>query len=158
MLYRPGALAAPFDLFSNVSEHALNSGFALFEILVPRTSPPPWLHLLWLVVGLALYLALAYVTRATKGFYTYSFLDPRRNGGLVAAYVFGIAVGCAVVFALAWAAIWLRRWATEDKLGMRGKMSPKAEWRRRNDEDVEMTGQHQESWSERGKAVQESSR
>ncbi|KAL1836733.1 hypothetical protein VTJ49DRAFT_4725 [Mycothermus thermophilus] len=109
--------------WSNVSQHLLNSAFALFEIVVPRTEPPPAMHMLWLIVVLALYLALAYVTYASKGFYTYNFLDPEEQGALVAAYVFGIAVGCLVLYAFAWGLVWLRRWVTETKLGKRGKFS-----------------------------------
>ena len=34
--------------------------------------PPPPFHLLLLIILLALYLGLAYLTKATQGFYTYS--------------------------------------------------------------------------------------
>lgn len=114
-----------FDAWRNVSQHAMNSGFALFEIVVARTAPQPWLHVAGLIVLLALYLAVAYITRATKGFYVYSFLDPAQKGGagLIAAYVFGIAVGCAVVFALVQGLLWVRWWATETKLGKTGKFA-----------------------------------
>jgi len=110
------------DAWSNISEHMLNSVLALFEIVVPRTDPPPLIHMIWIVFILALYLALAYVTHATKGFYTYSFLDPAK-GGIVAAYCFGIAVGGIIVFGVVWGLIRLRKWLTEEKLGRRGKFS-----------------------------------
>jgi hypothetical protein len=109
--------------WSNVSQHALNSVFAFFELAVPRTALPPPVHMLWLIVVLALYLALAYLTKASKGFYPYDFLNPSTQGALVAAYVFGIAVGCIVVFGVAWGVIWLRKYVTETKLGMNGKFS-----------------------------------
>ncbi|EPE10234.1 hypothetical protein F503_05329 [Ophiostoma piceae UAMH 11346] len=114
-----------FDAWRNVSQHAMNSGFALFEIIFARTAPQPWVHTAWLIVVLALYLGLAYVTKATKGFYVYSFLDPSQSSspGLVAAYVFGIAVGCVVIFAVVQGLIWVRRWLTETKLGMPGKFA-----------------------------------
>ncbi|CAK7226295.1 hypothetical protein SCUCBS95973_006152 [Sporothrix curviconia] len=114
-----------FDAWRNVSQHAMNSGFALFEIVVARTVPQPWVHIAGLITLLALYLALAYITRATKGFYVYSFLDPAQKGGsgLIAAYVFGIAVGCALVFAIVQGLIWVRRWVTETKLGKDGKFA-----------------------------------
>ncbi|CAK7229011.1 hypothetical protein SBRCBS47491_007104 [Sporothrix bragantina] len=114
-----------FDAWRNVSQHAMNSGFALFEVVVARTVPQPWVHIAGLIVLLALYLALAYITRATKGFYVYSFLDPAQSGGagLIAAYVFGIAVGCALIFALVQGLIWVRRWITEAKLGKEGKFA-----------------------------------
>ncbi|ELQ36574.1 hypothetical protein OOU_Y34scaffold00654g30 [Pyricularia oryzae Y34] len=112
-----------FSAWSNVSRHAMNSGFALFEILVARTDLPPWIHLFWLIIILCLYLALAYVTHATKGFYVYPFLDPAGGAGKLAAYICGIAVGCIVIFLLVLGLIWLRKWVTERKLGMRGKLS-----------------------------------
>lgn len=119
-----------FGAWSNISQHAMNSLFALFEIVVPRTDTPPLLHMLWLIVILALYLGLAYVTRATKGFYVYSFLDPGRSGkGMVVGYVFGIAVGCIIVFGVAWGLIWVRKWITEKKLGREGKFARQPGWR-----------------------------
>ncbi|KAL7620675.1 hypothetical protein AAE478_009670 [Parahypoxylon ruwenzoriense] len=129
VLYRapsePGAAWFPsaYTAWSNVSQHLLNSVFAALEIALPRTAPPPWIHALWLVALLALYLALAYVTRATKGFYTYGFLDPAQTGPLVAAYVFGIGAAALVVFAVVRALLWFRRWLTEDKLGFRGRFA-----------------------------------
>ncbi|KAK0630077.1 hypothetical protein B0T17DRAFT_506576 [Bombardia bombarda] len=141
-LYSGHWFAASFDGWSNISQHAMNSAFALFEIVVPRTDPPPPLHMLWLLVVLALYLALAYVTEATKGFYPYDFLDPSKQHGLVAAYVFGIAVGALILFAVAWGLIWLRRYITETRLGMHGKFAGASEITARPvaEEDVEMSG------------------
>ena len=122
-LYSGHWFAEVFAGWSNVSQHLLNSVFALFEIVVPRTDLPLPVHMLWLILVLALYLALAYVTKASKGFYPYDFLDPKAQGALVAAYVFGIAVGCLVVFGLAWGAIWLRKYVTETRLGKTGKFA-----------------------------------
>lgn len=107
--------------WSNVSQHALNSVFALFELIVPRTDVPQPVHMTWLILVLALYLALAYVTKASKGFYPYDFLNPDSQGALVAAYVFGIAVGCLLIFGVVWGVIWLRKYITETKLGKHGK-------------------------------------
>lgn len=113
-----------FEAFSNTSQHALNSVFALFEIIFPRTPAPPWIHAWWVVVVLALYLALAYVTRATKGFYTYTFLDVEAQGSAItAAYICGIAVGAVVVFAVVKGAVHLRLWLTERKAGMDGRFA-----------------------------------
>ncbi|KAI4870225.1 hypothetical protein F4820DRAFT_404358 [Hypoxylon rubiginosum] len=112
-----------FGGWSNISAHAFNSLFALVEIFVSRVDPPPWIHALWLVVIMALYLALAYVTHATKGFYTYSFLDPGEVHSLVAAYVFGIGAATVIIFAIVKGVIWTRRWVTEEKLRQRGKFS-----------------------------------
>lgn len=113
-----------FDAFSNISEHAMNSGFALFEIVFPRTPLPPWIHAAWSVVVLALYLSLAYVTYYTKGFYTYSFLDIGAQGSAItAAYIVGIAVGSVVVFSIVKGLIWVRLWLTESKAGMDGRFA-----------------------------------
>ncbi|QPG95187.1 hypothetical protein C2857_007800 [Epichloe festucae Fl1] len=122
VLYAPPWFELEFDAWHNVSQHALNSAFALFEVLLARTEPPPWVHLLWLIALLLGYLAVAYVTVATQGWYTYRFLDHDAVGGrgYVAAYVFGIAAGVVVVFLAVSGVIWLRRWLTEVKLGMDG--------------------------------------
>ena len=112
-----------FQAWSNISQHLLNSVFALFEIIIPRTDTPPALHMLWLILVLALYLALAYVVEATKGFYPYDFLDPEKQHAWVAAYVFGIAVGCIILFGFAWGCVWLRRYVTETKLARHGKFA-----------------------------------
>ena len=49
--------------------HALNSVFALFEILFTHAGPTPWTHAPLIVILLACYLGVAYITRATQGFY-----------------------------------------------------------------------------------------
>lgn len=122
-LIYPGVwFAHVYDAWSNTSEHALNSVFALFEIVVPRTPAPLWIHAWWIVFVLALYLSLAYVTYYTKGFYTYSFLDIQTQGsGITAAYICGIAVGSVIVFSIVKGVIHLRLWATERKGGFEGK-------------------------------------
>ncbi|KAM0206745.1 hypothetical protein ACHAQD_012328 [Fusarium lateritium] len=114
-----------FNAWSNISQHGLNSLFALFEIIIPRTNPPQWVHIVWLIFILAMYLALAYLTHATQGFYVYNFLDYQDVGGrgIVAGYVFGILVGIIIIFCLVWCIIWVRRWLTETKLGMDGKFA-----------------------------------
>ena len=62
--------------WSNISEHALNSVFAFLEIVLPQSDPHPWILLVPLVVILALYLGLAYLSHATEHFYVYAFLNP----------------------------------------------------------------------------------
>ncbi|OHE92708.1 hypothetical protein CORC01_11989 [Colletotrichum orchidophilum] len=126
IIYEAPWYAKQFDAWSNISQHGLNSAFALFEIVVPRTSAAQleWVHMLWLIIVLALYLALAYVTYYTQGFYTYDFLDIQKNGsGKVAAYIVGIAVAGIVFYLIAKGLIWLRQWVTEKKLGMDGKFA-----------------------------------
>jgi hypothetical protein len=45
-LLAPGRFPSAFALWSNTSQHALNSFCALFEIISPRTSPLPWLDII----------------------------------------------------------------------------------------------------------------
>ncbi|KAJ2916891.1 hypothetical protein MD484_g3492, partial [Candolleomyces efflorescens] len=97
-----------FNAYSNVSKHALNSVFALFEVLLTNAGPLPWLDLPVTIVLLGGYLGVAYITHATQGFYPYSFLDPKRQGAKLAAYIIGIAVGQVVVFVAVWGIIKLR--------------------------------------------------
>jgi hypothetical protein len=126
-----------FTLWSNISQHALNSAFGLFELVFSRINPSPWIHLLYLVILLAAYCGLAYVTYATKHYYVYSFLNPNPpnhvvvNGvktneggvgkGAVVGYVFGIAVAIVVIFCISKGLQWVRKWATERKAGMKGR-------------------------------------
>jgi hypothetical protein len=116
-----------FALWSNVSQHALNSAFGLFELFFTRINPAPWIHLLWLIILLIGYLGVAYITFATKHYYVYSFLNPNPSseGGVgktgVVGYVFGIAVGIILIFCISKGLQWIRRWATETRLGMMGK-------------------------------------
>jgi hypothetical protein len=44
------------------------------------------------------YLGVAYITHATQGFYTYKFLDPKKEKGFLAAYIAGIPVGECLIF------------------------------------------------------------
>lgn len=43
------------------------------------------------------------------GFVAYSFLDPKKEGKMLAVYIVGIAIGEVVIFVIVWGAIWLRR-------------------------------------------------
>ncbi len=86
----------------------MNSLFALVEIVLPATEPPPLLHLVGLTILLLLYLALAYLTHATQGFYVYSFLDPSTGAGKVTGYCFGIFAAIVIIFFVIWALIWAR--------------------------------------------------
>jgi hypothetical protein len=124
VLLSPGRFPSPFALWSNTSQHGLNSAYALFEIIFPRTAPLPWLDIVPIVVLLALYLGLAYLTYSTDGFYVYDFLDlQKHSSGIVAAYIIGILVGAIVIFLIVRYLIVLRVWVTEKKLGKTGKFS-----------------------------------
>lgn len=64
-----------YDMFSawfNISEHAMNTGYALFEITLTNVGPNSWWHLPICIVVLACYLGVAYITHATQGFYSAS--------------------------------------------------------------------------------------
>lgn len=100
--------------------------------------PPPFLHLVGLILILLLYLALAYLTHATQGFYVYSFLNPNTNGpGRVAGYAFGIAAAVVVIFLVVRLLIWLRHRFTAD-----AKRSPRDVPRSRSmDLEVEMSSE-----------------
>ena len=66
---RSYALAA----WINISEHALNTVYALIEITLTSVAPSAWLHLPLCVFMLACYLGVAYITEATQGFYSMFF-------------------------------------------------------------------------------------
>ncbi|KAK6583478.1 hypothetical protein PZA11_004554 [Diplocarpon coronariae] len=135
ILYAPNS--STFSLWSNISQHALNSSFGLFEILFTRINPPPWTHLPFLILILSCYLALAYITYATKGYYVYNFLNPspphhvrtasgtRNIGGVgksaVVGYVFGIAAAICIIFGASKGLMWVRKWVTEKKMGREGR-------------------------------------
>ncbi|KAI9044153.1 uncharacterized protein KD926_001977 [Aspergillus affinis] len=112
ILYSGPWYHATFNGWSNISQHGLNSFFALLEIILPTTNPHALLTFPFLLLLLLLYVSLAYLTHHTQGFYPYSFLDPGVHGeksGLVAGYCFGILAAILVIFALSWGAIWLRK-------------------------------------------------
>ncbi|RYP54008.1 hypothetical protein DL768_001158 [Monosporascus sp. mg162] len=137
-----GGFPNVYTAWGNASQHALNSLFALFEIFIPRTQPPPLVHLWWLIVILALYLGLAYVTLATQGFYVYPFLNPAENAGGrrgVTGYIFGILAGVIVVFGVVWGVVWVRRWVTEEKMGCKGKFAAGGRGSGVDQADPEMT-------------------
>ncbi|KAJ6105525.1 hypothetical protein N7512_009042 [Penicillium capsulatum] len=115
ILFSPPFYSDVFRGWSNISQHGINSFYALLEIVFPATPPHPFLALPVLIFLLLLYLCVAYITVHTQGFYTYSFLDPGDHGqksGLVTGYCFGILAGICVLFLVSWGLIWLRRWAT----------------------------------------------
>jgi hypothetical protein len=113
-----------FQVWSNVTQHALNTVFCITEIVLPRTDPLPWIHLLWLIIILCLYLGVAFITFATEHFYVYSFLDDTKKGGRgrVAGYIIGILVAAIIVFIIVRYLILLRKWVTETKLHKTGKL------------------------------------
>ncbi|KAF7292124.1 hypothetical protein MIND_01239400 [Mycena indigotica] len=112
LLSSPDTFKTTYSTWSNISIHGLNSLWALLEILFTNAPPAPWLALPLQIALLGGYLGVAYVTHATQGFYTYSFLDPAAQGALLAAYIVGIAGGDVVVFLAGRGVVVLRqRWA-----------------------------------------------
>lgn len=113
--------------WSNISQHALNTVFALFEVVLTHAGPSPWSHLIFLVVILGGYLGIAYITHATEGFYStflcrsilflpwlhllkaYAFLNPQKEHGLLAGYIVGIAVAECIIFAVVRVICYLRK-------------------------------------------------
>jgi predicted membrane-bound dolichyl-phosphate-mannose-protein mannosyltransferase len=80
------------------------------------------LDLIPVIILLALYLGLAYLTHATQGFYVYPFLDLQKNSsGLVGAYIVGILVAAVIIFLIVRYLIVLRVFVTEKRLGKTGK-------------------------------------
>ncbi|KAF7293365.1 hypothetical protein MKEN_01466900 [Mycena kentingensis (nom. inval.)] len=111
LLASPEVFDTTYSTYSNISVHALNSLFALLDLLLSHTPPAPWLTLPLHILLLAAYLGVAYITAHTQGFYPYSFLDPNPDSGsgrLLGAYIVGIAVGEAVVFCVVRGVVLLR--------------------------------------------------
>ena len=81
LLASPDTLSTKYAAWTNISEHALNTAFAGIEILLSNLAPAfprrtsegiawPWIHLPFLIILLACYLAVAYITSATQHFYS----------------------------------------------------------------------------------------
>lgn len=93
-------------------------------MVFPRTEPLPWLDIVPIIILLALYLGLAYLTHAIDGFYVYDFLNLQQNSsGIVAAYIVGILVAAIIIFLIVRYLIMLRVFITETKLKKTGKFS-----------------------------------
>ncbi|KAF8599919.1 hypothetical protein BDV93DRAFT_477052 [Ceratobasidium sp. AG-I] len=108
LLASSSTFQSAYSSWNNITVHAMNSGFALFEVLFTRAGPMPWTHIPFLILLLGGYLGVAYITHATQGFYTYSFLDPKKQGALLAAYIVGIAAAAVILFSIVWGICWVR--------------------------------------------------
>lgn len=108
LLASASSFESPYVSWSNISQHALNTVFALFEIVLTNVAPMPWTHLPVTILLLAGYLGVAYITYETQGFYAYSFLNPKKQGAFLAAYIIGIAVAQCVIFSIVRTVILLR--------------------------------------------------
>jgi hypothetical protein len=109
------------------------------EIFLARTEPLPWIHLLWLIILLCLYLGVAFITFATEHFYVYSFLDDTKKGGRgrVAGYIIGILVATIIIFVIVRYLILLRQWVTEKKLGLTGKLGHRRAYKGRSETEAQ---------------------
>ncbi|KAJ5464180.1 hypothetical protein N7475_007315 [Penicillium sp. IBT 31633x] len=119
LLFSPPWYKKTFTGWQNISQHALNSVYALLEIIIPATAPQPFIAIPFLLLILLLYLCVAYITKHTEGFYPYSFLDVGDHGqksGLVTGYCFGILAAVLVIFLVSRGLIHLRRWLTHGKV------------------------------------------
>ncbi|KAF9526803.1 hypothetical protein CPB83DRAFT_895816 [Crepidotus variabilis] len=114
LLSGPDTLSTTFFAYENISVHALNTVFLLIEVFLTNSPPAPWLTLVFNILFLAGYLGVAYITHATQGFYTYSFLNTSVEGAKTAAYIIGILIGEIIVFVLVRGVVVLReRWAVK---------------------------------------------
>ncbi|KAF2742243.1 hypothetical protein M011DRAFT_412966 [Sporormia fimetaria CBS 119925] len=100
-----------FEQWINISVHGLNSLFAVFEIVVPATRAMPVSHLGVLLALLSLYLGLAYLTRLTKGFYVYEWMNPAHGEVSIVLHILGYTGGMVGFFACVWGCLWGKgRW------------------------------------------------
>jgi len=112
LLASPSTFSTSYSSWSNLSVHAFNTVFALTEILLSNSPPAPWFTTVPCILVLVGYLGVAYITHATQGIYTYGFLDPKKQGALLAAYIAGIGIFALIVFFLVRGIVVLRqRWA-----------------------------------------------
>lgn len=99
--------------------HILNSVFALLEIVLTRVGLMPWIHIPFIILFIASYIGVAYITKATEGFYPYNVLDPGKDGsGAVAKYIFGIIIGACILFVIVSGINWVKVWFCEKVLGI----------------------------------------
>ena len=67
-----------------------------------------------LIIILALYLALTYITDATQHFFAYEFLDPVPHGpGRVAVFILAILIAIILIFSVVRFLVWSRQRLTE---------------------------------------------
>ncbi len=92
--------AGRFEQWINFSVHGLNSIFAFTEIILPATQPLPWIHLPFIMVVLSMYLGLAYLTRATQGFYIYEWMNPAHGKGSIVLHIAVYAAAMITLFVL----------------------------------------------------------
>jgi hypothetical protein len=90
--------AGRFEQWINISVHGLNSVFAVTEIVISATAPPPVTHLSVVLLILSVYLGLAYLTRYTQGFYVYEWMNPAHGNVSIILHILGYAAGIIAIF------------------------------------------------------------
>lgn len=105
-----GSYATTYSSWANLTKHAFNLLLTQLDVAILGRSPmAPWWHLLLVVILIACYVGVAYITRADQGFYPYPFLNVEENGsGLVGGFCVGIGVGTVISFMIGQFVVWLR--------------------------------------------------
>jgi hypothetical protein len=137
ILYKPPFFPIRQAQWSNISMHAMNSGYMLSEVILTSTPVPAPLTLPVCIVIMCLYLGLAYLTYATQGFYTYSFLDPKEGAAKRAGYIVGILVASIIIWLVVSGLVWLRTKLTRGK--QKGASYGESRYK---EQDVEMVNTH----------------
>ncbi|KAG0257888.1 hypothetical protein BG011_003702 [Mortierella polycephala] len=96
MLNVSGSSADTVEVWQNVSVHALDGVFAVFELIFNRHFLQP-IHSFVVAGVMVLYMLLTFLAYADKGTWVYPFLD-WSQGAICVAYYFGIAIGLFIIF------------------------------------------------------------
>ncbi|KIJ25825.1 hypothetical protein M422DRAFT_273162 [Sphaerobolus stellatus SS14] len=107
-LLSPLVLGVISLLFALYTLAALLVIFILAAKAHTANSPQLWLHLIFLLILLIVYLAVVYIEHATQGGYAYFFLDLAEEKGKVAIYVLAIAVVEFIIFFIVKGICWLK--------------------------------------------------
>ncbi|KAK3819544.1 MAG: hypothetical protein J3Q66DRAFT_159532 [Benniella sp.] len=91
-----GGIRSALGNWQNISVHALDGAFAIFELVFNRHMLEP-IHSFVVAGVMVLYMLLTFVVHATEDRWVYPFLD-WDQGAICAAYYIGIAIGLFVVF------------------------------------------------------------
>jgi len=95
MLNVGGSMTA-LGTWQNVSVHAVDGVFAIFELIFNRHFLQP-IHSVVVAAVMVLYMLLTFVVRKTEGYWVYPFLN-WDQGPICAAYYLGIAIGLFIIF------------------------------------------------------------
>ncbi|KAF9286361.1 hypothetical protein BGZ68_003012 [Mortierella alpina] len=96
MLNVAGKNMSALATWQNVSVHAVDGVFAIFELIFNRHFLQP-IHSVVVAAVMVLYMFLTFVVRRTEGKWVYPFLN-WDQGAICAAYYLGIAIGLFIIF------------------------------------------------------------